>query len=115
MGCVVDLYSLRVTVGTLLACAGVASQVVQRIIRHSDNKTTQRHYTVLGLTDTAAAISNVAQMGTDDRKAARATGTEHATPDQKHPHYVQQLGRETVRSGAPVCDNRAPFGTSSTS
>src|SRR5262245_56057002 len=41
---------------TNLARAGVAPQIAQRIMRHSDYRTTLKHYTVLGLRDTAAAI-----------------------------------------------------------
>lgn len=56
-GRVVDLHALRTTLGTNLALAGVAPQVAQRIMRHSDYKTTLKHYTVLGVVDTAKAVN----------------------------------------------------------
>ena len=51
--------TLRTTLGTQLARAGVAPQITQRIMRHADFRTTNRHYTVLGLADTAAAIDSL--------------------------------------------------------
>lgn len=55
-GRVIDLHALRTTLGTQLARVGVTPQVAQRIMRHGDYRTTLKHYTVLGLTDTAAAM-----------------------------------------------------------
>jgi integrase len=55
-GRVADLHSLRATLGTRLARQGVAPQVAQRIMRHSDYRTTIKHYTRLELSDTAAAV-----------------------------------------------------------
>ena len=52
-GWVIDLHALRTTLGTQLARAGVAPQIAQRIMRHADYRTTLKHYTVLGLADTA--------------------------------------------------------------
>ena len=42
-GRVVDLHAMRTTLGTNLARAGVAPQLAQRIMRHSDYKTTLKH------------------------------------------------------------------------
>ncbi|MCZ6835828.1 MAG: tyrosine-type recombinase/integrase [Planctomycetota bacterium] len=56
-GRVIDLHAMRTTLGTNLARAGVAPQIAQRIMRHSDYRTTLRHYTVLGLTDTTKAVA----------------------------------------------------------
>ncbi len=58
-GRVIDLHAMRTTLGTNLARAGVAPQVAQRIMRHGDYKTTLKHYTVLGLSDSAAAIEQL--------------------------------------------------------
>lgn len=78
-GRVADLHALRTTLGTRLARAGVTPQVAQRIMRHSDYRTTLKHYTVLGLTDTARAIESlpalpvgagVEQQGDDTALAA---------------------------------------------
>jgi integrase len=74
-----DLHALRTTLGTNLAREGVAPQIAQRIMRHADYKTTLTHYTVLGLTDTAAAVESLPGVV---RQVAAATGTEsgHAMP-----------------------------------
>lgn len=66
-GRVIDLHALRTTLGTQLARAGVTPQVAQRIMRHSDYRTTLKHYTVLGLTDTAAAIDRLPGIVTEPR------------------------------------------------
>jgi len=55
-GRVADLHGLRATLGTRLARAGVAPQVAQRIMRHADYRTTLKHYTMLSLADTTAAM-----------------------------------------------------------
>ncbi len=55
-GRVIDLHALRTTLGTMLARAGVAPQIAQRIMRHETYETTLRHYTILGLTDTSRAM-----------------------------------------------------------
>ena len=107
-GRVIDLHAMRTMLGTRLARAGVAPQIAQRIMRHADYRTTLKHYTVLGLSDTAAAIERLPTIRSDDRQVAMATGTDHATPDSDPQLYPQQLARETVLSGAgPRRDERA--------
>ena len=73
-------------------------------MRHADYRTTLKHYTVLGLSDTAAAIKRLPTIKRDDRQAARATGTDSATPDSDPQLYPQQSARETVRSPATLRD-----------
>jgi hypothetical protein len=101
-GRVVDLHGLRTTLGTNLARAGVVPQVAQRIMRHSDYKTTLAHYTVLGLTDTAKAISQLPDIHRESQAVAVAVGAENFMPSRAQlPH--QQLERETMRNGALSC------------
>ncbi len=82
-GRVADLHALRTTLGTRLARAGVAPQLAQKIMRHGDYRTTMRHYTVLGLHDTAAAMDRLAGM--DAMQAAEATGTHDAQAIREEP------------------------------
>lgn len=97
-GRVIDLHALRTTLGTQLARAGVAPQIAQRIMRHSDYRTTQAHYTVLGLTDTAGAINALPDIAPCQRESQRATGTEDAQRGRSEAQrYCQQLARETGR------------------
>ena len=102
-GRVIDLHALRTTLGTQLARAGVAPQVAQRIMRHGDYRTTLKHYTVLGLVDTAKAVAQlpgVRAFGTD---TAAATGTTDTAPDTctiGPQLFCQQLERETAHNGA---------------
>jgi integrase len=87
-GRVLDLHGLRTTLGTNLARAGVAPQLAQRIMRHSDYRTTLKHYTVLGLADTAKAIEQLPRIDRPEREAA--TGTMDVTPrqDAQHDHQL---------------------------
>lgn len=104
-GRVIDLHALRTTLGTQLARAGVTPQVAQRIMRHSDYRTTLRHYTVLGLTDTAAAIDRLPGIAPGSRANA-ATGTTGAAPDGPQ-LGCQHHGREMVRNRAAGRDESA--------
>jgi integrase len=112
-GKVIDLHALRTTLGTQLARAGVAPQIAQRIMRHSDYKTTLAHYTVLGLTDTSKAVEALPAIRTHDDGSERATGT-HAEPTDAggDPQlYPQQLERGTERTGANRRAERRATGT----
>ncbi len=62
-GRVVDLHALRTTLGTNLALKGVAPQIAQRIMRHSDYRTTLAHYTALRTADTVEAINSLPGVG----------------------------------------------------
>jgi len=98
-GRIVDLHAMRTTLGTNLAKAGVAPQLAQRIMRHADYRTTLRHYTVLGVTDTAKAIEQLPMIQQTQRAAA--TGTLDSHPQQ----YPQQLGHGTAQGGATTRDD----------
>ena len=85
-GRVADLHALRMTLGTSLARAGVAPQVAQRLMRHSDYKTTMTHYTALGLRDVAAAVEALPAVAVSDCSVeGRLT---------HHQLFPQQLGCE---------------------
>lgn len=101
-GRVADLHALRTTLGTQLARAGVTPQVAQRIMRHSDYRTTLKHYTVLGLTDTTAAMDRLPGIASE-RQSHAATGTTDtapkALPDSTQ-LFCQQLERGTGKNRA---------------
>ena len=101
-GCMVDLHALRTTPGTRLAQHGAKPQGARRIIGHSDYQTTLKRYIVLGLTDTAAAINQLPNIGGPE--TAKATGTADTHP--------QQSQHETKRIGASQCDKLATAGRS---
>ncbi len=108
----VDLHAMRTTLGTNLARAGVAPQIAQRIMRHSDYKTTLKHYTVLGLTDTSKAVADLPAIGTADVEVA-ATGTDANSPASSNTSS-SAIGRERTRrsaAGSPA-DRRTPAGAS---
>ena len=98
----IDLHALRTTLGTRLAQAGVAPQIAQKIMRHSDYKTTLAHYTVLGLSDSAAALNQIPAI----------SGTETVTsqnPAEPPPHLNLHLNtREITRIDANRCET-APY------
>lgn len=77
-GRVADLHALRTTLGTNLARAGVAIQVAARAMRHADPRTTQRHYTALGLVDVAGALASLPAIS--EARPERATGTTDSVP-----------------------------------
>ncbi|NBT69692.1 MAG: site-specific integrase, partial [Betaproteobacteria bacterium] len=99
-GRVVDLHALRATLATQLARASVTPQVAQRILRHSDYRTTLKHYTMLGLVDTAAAIAKLPFVKPTPSESLRATGTTDISPVSGCMPYCVQLGSETVRNSA---------------
>ena len=103
-GRVADLHAMRTTLGTNLARAGVAPQLAQRIMRHGDYKTTLKHYTVLGVTDTAKAIEALPGIDHPESDATYATGThgDHDEPQFKRQQYRQQCERETLLSDATI-------------
>ena len=71
-GRTIDLHALRTTLATNLVRRGTPSQITQRIMRHADIRTTQRHYIVLGLADTAAHLDALPDIGeADGGKATR--------------------------------------------
>ena len=92
-GRVADLHALRTTLGTMLAREGVAPQIAQRIMRHSDYRTTLAYYTDLTVTDAAAAVGRL--------PIARGASD---TPDNKHQHH-QQKHQQSTR-GSPHSDTR---------
>ena len=94
---------MRTTLGTNLARAGVAPQLAQRIIRHADYRTTHKHYTVLGLTDTAKAIEQLPAIGLPSASAAKATGTMDGRSEQYHQQHHQRV-RKAAQLGATRCD-----------
>ncbi|MBX3357402.1 MAG: tyrosine-type recombinase/integrase [Phycisphaeraceae bacterium] len=106
-GRVIDLHALRTTLGTQLARAGVTPQVAQRIMRHGDDRTTLKHYTVLGLTDTAAAMDRLPAIA-PERQSEAATGTTDAAPIDPQ-LFCQQLERGTGRNRA-ASRGEATFG-----
>ena len=74
-GRIIDLHAMRTTFGTKLAQAGIAPQIAQKLMRHSDYRTTLQHYTVLGLCDTARAIETLPEIKINKTDDIKANGT----------------------------------------
>ncbi len=111
-GAVADLHALRTTLGTRLARAGVAPQITQRLMRHSDYRLTQKHYTRLTLQDDAGAIAMLPQLPTEERKSTvRATGTAGEIASKDPQQIPQQSAHETVRDRAKTCEKRPTGGS----
>ena len=106
-GRVIDLHAMRTTSGTRLARYGTAPQIAREIRRHSDYKTTLKHYTVLGLTDTANAmrwLPGIEAPAPVDALTTGACDTKTNDLRQIHPpQYPQQLGHDTTRNRAVGC------------
>jgi len=60
----VDLHSLRVTLGSNLFASGASLVVVKELMRHSDIKTTLRHYADVSQLPLAQAVANLPAFGT---------------------------------------------------
>lgn len=73
----IDFYSFRTSTGTMPARAGVTPQMAKMVMRHSDVRTTMRHYTDLRLVDAANAVGKLPRLGgtPTQPETLRATGT----------------------------------------
>ncbi len=98
-GRVADLHSLRATLATRLALAGTPPQLAQKIMRHSDYRVTLKHYTILGIEDTARALEKLSEIGKPITQAA--TGTFGFDPQQ----FPQHSEREIVQNRAKRCES----------
>lgn len=103
-----DLHALRTTLGSTLANQGVPSQFTQRILRHADTRTTDRHYVKLRAQDLAGALGGV-QVSPTPPSAHAATGTEGQTDCQQ---IRQQSVHGDLQDGATPCDGDSPLPSS---
>ena len=106
-GCVADLHALRTTLGTRLGRAGIAPQVAQRIMRHSDYRLTLRHYTRLSLDDSSAALARLPRIegAPSVSERAQATGTDGWDAKDRCPQKSPQSMLETTPDAAPSFDD----------
>ena len=120
-GRIADLHALRATLGTMLARQGVTPQVAQRLLRHSDYRTTLSHYTVLTLADSARAIESIELPRVNEAKATGTTDeSDHrngvsagvsATRSQPYPTVRNDAHRPRHGEGARCADNTCEYGT----
>lgn len=73
----VDFHALRTTFATRLANAGIAPQVLKRLMRHANIATTDVHYVGLRTSDLGAHLGRVADLSVEPVELA-ATGTDGA-------------------------------------
>jgi integrase len=109
-GRVADLHGLRATLGTRLARAGIAPQVAQRIMRHADYRTTLKHYTVLSLADTTAAMQRLPGGRAESSRKAAVSGAETqaavSASEKVRPQQIPQHSeRVPERVDATTCDD----------
>jgi len=95
---------MRTTLGTNLTRASVAPQLAHKIMRHSDYRTTQKHYTVLGLTDATRALQSLPDIKDSNSNKAKATGTTDTQAIHSAQQYTQQRERESMHMGAKPCN-----------
>lgn len=67
-GFALDLHSLRGTLCTDLLRAGVPVPHAQRLLRHSDARTTLKHYSRLTIADLGAAVASLPKLSAGDTK-----------------------------------------------
>ena len=72
-------------------------------MRHGDYKTTLKHYTVLGLNDTAAAIQQLPTIEEPGTQTVQATGIDDVETDTKRRAATLQVAG--ARFGASTCDD----------
>jgi integrase len=104
-GEILDFHSLRHTCGAWLAMSGAHPKAVQAVMRHSTITLTMDTYGHLFPGQEAETIAKVPEMLGHGPDEARATGTDHAifTADSAQ-HWAQQLGRESTRNDATLCE-----------
>ena len=94
----VDLHSMRITLGTNLAKAGVMPQLAQTIMRHADMRTTLKHYTDLRLADARKAVDALPRIEVaSEANHAVATGTygNDVVGERGTPRAVDSTGAES--------------------
>ncbi len=92
-GRVVDFHSLRTTLGSRLARAGVDPRVTRRVMRHSTLATTDRHYTDLELGDLHEGIAQLkTPPETPPRSAPEMATGGNASPSDTERGGVQGVG-----------------------
>lgn len=117
-GRVADLHALRTTLCTNLARLGVPIQLTQRAMRHSDPRTTQRHYTMLGLADVSIAFNALAAIelptmisatGTTDSSVAslEKSGSSSGSSRRTKRHEMASLG-ENPSTKTPEIETTQP-------
>jgi len=95
-GRVVDLHVMRTTLATNLVKQGVMPQETQRIMRHANISTTNRHYTDLRFNDLSRAMDKLpSPVAQPRRHEQRATGT-----------------YDDVSRGHQICPQNTPKGAS---
>ena len=82
-----DLHSTRRTLHTMLALSGVPVQVAQRLLRHADYRTTQKHCFHIDAATTGSAL--------------RALPSMRPTPERKAGEGCQQKRHKTEHNEAP--------------
>jgi integrase/recombinase XerC len=75
----IDFHALRTTFATRLANAGMAPQVLKRLMRHANIATTDVHYVGLRTADLGAHLGRVAELAVEPAELA-ATGTDGGRP-----------------------------------
>ncbi len=101
-----DFHSLRHTCGAWLSMMGAHPKAVQSVMRHSSITLTMDTYGHLFPGQEADTLARLPAMMGEGPETLRATGTADAHP----PQYPQQLGRESMRSGATSCENKSTDG-----
>ncbi len=94
----VDLHAMRITLSTNLVKAGVMPQLVQRVMRHADMRTTLRYYTDLRLADATKAVDALPRIEiASEANRAAATGTygDDAVAGQETPGAFDSTGAES--------------------
>jgi len=100
-GRTVDFHSLRATFATRLIREGVQPSYLQRLMRHSDIKTTNEYYTDLRLHDLEGAVNQLSMPAAITYKQS-ATGTDDLIFDCSQ--NCSQSLHETVQNGASACE-----------
>ena len=96
-GHVLDFHSPRHTFVTNLALAGVAPQIAQELMRHSDINLTMGTYSHVGLYDLNAAVDSLPSIP-DFHPAESATGTGGPESGEIYWHHEGEIRGDSVKS-----------------
>ncbi len=90
----IDIHGMRTTFGTLLSSSDVSPHFAKEMMRHSDQKLTQRYYNDRDQLPLAAALGKLPSFRLPDLGAQSGTQTSTQTPDAER--YIESLLAEAA-------------------
>jgi hypothetical protein len=107
-GRVFDFHSLRGQFVSALEAAGVSLKMLQTLARHSDIKTTLKHYARVQVSDAQAALDKLPPLPSPvdpESVECRATGTGGRVAPCTRLAHISDIGREKLQTVASIASS----------